>query len=125
MSHALILDDDEIWRELLMEVVVDERYQPIELARTLEEALAKSNQYRFDLYLCDGDFPDKWKMAARKCNFFNFYSQLLAIDTNPNIVLVSADEKNVARAQSMGLTAYLKNPFDEAGLRARIKLPHD
>jgi DNA-binding NarL/FixJ family response regulator len=115
MSNALILEDSPEWGEIFKELLAETPYKEVEISTNLEEGLAKARKTKFGLYVCDGDFPlSPREIQMYEGAFFKFYEGLTGIVTNPNLVLVTINERNLVRARAMGIDCYSKeNSFDE------------
>src|SRR6185436_17307920 len=102
--RCLIVDDDEISRELIAEHVRNtEELELIKICKSGIEAsnfLAKNN---VDVIFLDVEMP---KMSGLEL--------LKSLENKPNVVLITAKEKYAAEAFEYEVTDYLVKPVDYA-----------
>ncbi|MEK6860151.1 MAG: hypothetical protein AABX54_05045 [Nanoarchaeota archaeon] len=87
----------------------------------MEDALNAVRERRFDLYVCDGDFPaSSYKIKPVQDAFFTFYEQLILYHTQPNLILMTINDDNLVRARNMGIECFSK--FDWVEFLKRLQL---
>ncbi len=113
-SKILILEDDRLFIETLEDFLEEESFS-VDLAYDGEEALEKSFNSKYDLYLLDVNVP--------YINGFDFLKELReAGDKTPAIFITSLQDKNsLSKGFSVGCDDFLKKPLDLDELLFRIK----
>lgn len=120
--RALVIEDDSAYLSLMEEVLKEASFQEISKAVNLDEALGYIREARFDLYLCDGDFPlTSSDLIAADGAFFIFYNHLLKAHNSPRVIMLSINEFNVKQAREMGIEAYQKDEVDIDSLVSRLR----
>ena len=108
MGRCLIVEDYPGWVKIYQEILAFSGCS-IEVADNLEDAVSMVKK-KFDLYICDGDFPlNVNEPCAYSGAFFDFYEKLVGVFPNPNLLLVSASNGNVESARKMGIYSLDKN----------------
>ncbi len=114
--HILIVDDNDMNREILQRHLRRQGYRQIVTATGGQEALALVNQTAFDLILLDVMMPEM--------NGYQVLEQLKSQDQHRNIpvIMISAMEEtdSVVRCIELGAEDYLTKPFDPLILKARV-----
>ena len=115
LGHLLVVDDNEINRDVLSRRLVREGYI-VSLAVNGREAMEKLEGETFDLVLLDIIMPE-----------LDGFAVLQRLRSNPRwkdtpVIMISALDEiaNVVRCIEMGAEDYLPKPFDPVLLRARI-----
>jgi len=115
LGHLLVVDDNEINRDVLSRRLVREGYI-VSLAVNGREAMEKLERETFDLVLLDIIMPE-----------LDGFAVLQRLRSNPRwkdtpVIMISALDEiaNVVRCIEMGAEDYLPKPFDPVLLRARI-----
>lgn len=115
LGHLLVVDDNEVNRDVLSRRLIREGYT-VTLAADGREALEKLEQEPFDLVLLDIIMPG-----------IDGFAVLKHVRSNPRwkdtaIIMISALDEiaSVVRCIEMGAEDYLPKPFDPVLLRARI-----
>ncbi len=113
-NKILILEDDKLFIETMQDFLEEENFS-VDLAYDGEEALNKSFQNRYDLYLLDVNVP--------YINGFDFLKELReAGDKTPAIFITSLnDKKSLSTGFNSGCDDFLKKPVDLDELLFRIK----
>ncbi len=114
LDKILILEDNELLLETLEDILENEGYE-CELAKDGEEALKKSYDNKYCLYLLDVKVPF--------VNGFDFLKELRdAGDRTPAIFITSLiDKESLSQGFSSGCDDYIKKPFDLDELLLRIR----
>ena len=103
MAEILIVDDDDVIRETLCELLSTD--YPCETAETAEQALSKLQAKTFDVVLTDISMPGLTGMdLLARVN--NHYPNTLVI-----IVSGASDQDQAQKLLSMGAFEYLQKPF--------------
>jgi DNA-binding response OmpR family regulator len=114
-AHLLIVDDDDLNRELLSQILKKDSYL-VSMADNGRSALAMLMSRTFDLVLLDIMMPEM--------NGFQVLEKLKAdpdLRHVPVIVVSALDEiKHVVKCIEMGAEDHLPKPFDRVLLRARV-----
>jgi DNA-binding response OmpR family regulator len=114
-AHLLIVDDDDLNRELLSQILKKDGYL-VSMADNGRSALAMLMSRTFDLVLLDIMMPEM--------NGFQVLEKLKAdpdLRHVPVIVVSALDEiKHVVKCIEMGAEDHLPKPFDRVLLRARV-----
>ncbi len=114
--HILIVDDNDMNREILLRHLRRQGYRQIITAEGGQQALSLIAQQSFDLILLDVMMPE-----------MNGYEVLAAIKSqeqyrNIPVIMISAMEEteSVVRCIELGAEDYLTKPFDPLILKARV-----
>jgi DNA-binding response OmpR family regulator len=109
----LFLEDDLLFRETIEDFLDDEGCE-VDITSTFEEALDKSYDSKYDLYLLDINLPSHSGIELLK-------SLRDSGDNTPAIFLTSNTEKiKLTEAFSSGCDDYIKKPVDLDELMLRI-----
>lgn len=117
MAHVLIIDDDEQFRAMLMQMLTQDRHQ-VMVARDGEEGLQLCGQTRPDLIITDILMPKKdgietiMELSRRHIGI-----PIIAISGGRRSI---SAEFNLESAALMGVKATLPKPFVRADLRQAI-----
>jgi DNA-binding NtrC family response regulator len=103
MAEILIVDDDDVIRETLSELLSSQYV--CETAETAEEALAKLQAKKFDVVLTDISMPGLTGLDLLE-KVQQLYSQTRVI-----IISGVSDEDHAHRLLSLGAFDYLQKPF--------------
>ncbi len=114
MAKILFMEDDELFFQTLKEFLESEGFEVVG-ARNGEEALEKSFNENFDLYLLDVNVPF--------INGFDFLKSLReAGDRTPAFFITALrDVESVSKGFDSGADDFIKKPFDEEELVIRLK----
>lgn len=121
-GSILIVDDEEIMRDVLESLLSSEGYR-VELAKTGEEGLEKFVERPYDLVLLDVAMPGMGGIAALE--------QILTVDPEAVVIMITAYATfdTAVTAWQKGAFSCIRKPFEneqilrvvEAGLRRRRK----
>jgi PleD family two-component response regulator len=112
----LIVDDDDLVRQLLCEKVQQDGYQ-VRTARNGEEAIVIYQEIQPDLVLMDGVMPE---MDGFEC--CEHLQQLPGGDLTPVLMITGLDDNaSLDRAYAVGAADYITKPIHWAVLRQRVK----
>ena len=117
MTKVLIVDDDELFRAMLSEMVQREGYQ-VSTATNGNEALAAIERSRPDLVITDILMPEK--------DGIELIMELAQRESRIPIIAVSGGRRsislefNLESAKLMGVRATLPKPFTREDLRRAI-----
>jgi two-component system response regulator PilR (NtrC family) len=104
LPRILIVEDDQTFRETVVEVLRDEGYK-VRGARSLRKATKRLSRHNFDLVLTDVHIGDHSGLEVLQ----------LAAEKHPNakIVLMSAqaDPEIIEQAMESGAARFLPKPF--------------
>ena len=114
MAKILFMEDDELFFQTLKEFLESEGFEVVG-ARDGEEALEKSFNENFDLYLLDVNVPF--------INGFDFLKSLRdSGDRTPAFFITALrDVESVSKGFDSGADDFIKKPFDEEELVIRLK----
>lgn len=114
MSHFLLVEDDPILGAGIKINLEMEKYQ-ISWAKNLQSAREMNTQNRYDLVILDLGLPDG--------NGLNFCRELRDSGSHFPIIMLTAqaDEDSVVAGLSAGASDYIRKPFGNRELLARIK----
>ncbi len=118
MAHILVVEDDPIFREMLMQMLQAERHQ-VTAANDGQEALALIQRKPPDLVLTDILMPDM--------DGITLVGELRALPKAPPIIAMSGGRRsisadfNLASADLMGVQASLQKPFSRQMLLETIR----
>ena len=103
MADILIVDDDDVIRETLCELL--EAKYPCQTADTAEEALAKLEAQRFDVVITDISMPGLSGMEL--------LSRVLKLYPGTPVIVISglSDQEQAQSLISLGAADYLLKPF--------------
>ena len=113
---VLIVDDSELNRMMLMEIL-GEQYHYIEAQNGREAVRLMEKKLTVDLMLLDINMPEmNGFQVLEQMNRFRW------IDEIP-VIMISTDETNQAiqQAYAMGVTDYIRRPFDTFIVRHRVE----
>jgi DNA-binding response OmpR family regulator len=113
-KRILLLEDDTILAQTMVQLLKQENYEVI-LVEDGEEALTKTYEEKFDLYLFDINVPQLNGTETLK---------LLrdAQDTTPTFFITAlVDTPSILKGFDSGCDDYIKKPFDSDELLIRIK----
>jgi DNA-binding NtrC family response regulator len=121
-GSILVVDDEEVMRDVLDSLLVEEGYQ-VELARTGEEGLDKFQQRSFDLVLLDVSMPGIGGLRTLE--------EILKLDSEAVVIMITAYATfdTAIAAWQRGAFNCIRKPFDNkeilgllaAGIRRRRK----
>jgi DNA-binding NtrC family response regulator len=121
-GSILVVDDEEVMRDVLGSILTDEGYQ-VELARSGEEGLDKIQQRPVDLVLLDVSMPGMGGLRTLE--------EILKLDAEAVVVMITAYATfdTAISAMQRGAFTCISKPFDNseilklvtAGLRRRRK----
>jgi CheY-like chemotaxis protein/nitrogen-specific signal transduction histidine kinase len=112
----LIVDDDEIVRQLLCEKIQQDGYQ-VRTARNGEEAIVIYQEIQPDLVLMDGVMP---AMDGFEC--CEQLQKLPGGDLTPVLMITGLDDNaSLDRAYAVGAADYITKPIHWSVLRQRVK----
>src|ERR1044071_6815531 len=121
-GSILVVDDEEVMRDVLDSLLTSEGYQ-VELAKTGEEGLDKFQQRAFDLVLLDVSMPGMGGLRALE--------ELLKLDSEAVVTMITAYATfdTAIAAMQRGAFTVISKPFDNeeilklvaAGMRRRRK----
>ncbi|MCX7903191.1 MAG: diguanylate cyclase [Caloramator sp.] len=113
-NRILIVEDSSFHGKVLQDILIKNGYQ-VKLTRSAEEALIEKVE-NYDLILLDLILPG--------IDGYDFAKQIK--ETYPYLPIIAitsvAEEESVSKALSMGADDYIKKPFSEVELLARIKV---
>jgi two-component system alkaline phosphatase synthesis response regulator PhoP len=117
-KRVLIVDDEDLTRILLSQVLERANVGPVEvlMAEDGEEAVQVAQQSRPELVLLDLLLP--------KMNGYEVCKQLRAIpDYVPHIIILTARGQNTDRQQAKdsGANDFMTKPFNPSGLLAQLR----
>ncbi len=117
MSAAiLIVDDNNINRQLLKHILADRGYQ-LDEAEDGQACLDKIQQWPFELILLDLNMPNKsgHEVLAEL--------KTLNLENTPTVIVISADNKpeSISRSLQLGAADYITPPYSRDELLARVK----
>lgn len=117
---VLVVDDDDLIRELLVEILSAHGYKDITQTNSGEAGLAKVNaaDTPFDCFMFDIQMPgmDGIELCAA-VRAIDFYKQ------TPVIMITAMNNQDyIGRAFTAGATDYVTKPFDMTELMTRIRL---
>ncbi len=116
----LVVDDDELIRELLVEILAAHDYEDITQAESGEDALTKISQsdQPFDCFMFDIQMPgmDGIELCSNV--------RAMAVYKNSPVIMITAmnNQDYVGRAFTAGATDYVTKPFDTTELITRVRL---
>jgi DNA-binding NtrC family response regulator len=121
-GSILVVDDEEVMRDVLDSLLVSEGYQ-VEMARTGEEGLDKFQQRTFDLVLLDISMPGMGGLRTLE--------EILKLDNETVVIMITAYATfdTAIAAWQRGAFNCIRKPFDNreiiglvaAGIRRRRK----
>ena len=112
----LIVDDDDLVRQILFEKVQQDGYQ-VRTARNGEEAIVIYQEIQPDLVLMDGVMPE---MDGFEC--CQHLQHLPGGDLTPVLMITGLDDSaSLDRAYAVGAADYITKPIHWAVLRQRVK----
>ena len=103
MADILVVDDDEVIRETLCELLSGQH--ACETADTAEQALAKLAAQSFDVVLTDISMPG--------LNGMELLTRVLRLYPDTQVIIISGltDEEQAQKLIELGAFAYLLKPF--------------
>lgn len=116
MKKVLVIDDNEILRSDLLEILTLEGYEPLG-AMNGQEGLHLAQEYQPDLIICDITMPDLSGLEV--ITHLRQNSQTAHIP----VILLSArnDDTFPQKGLQMGAAAYFPKPYDLSALLATIQ----
>ncbi|WP_372886678.1 PleD family two-component system response regulator [Shimia sp.] len=117
---TLVVDDDELIRELLVEILAAHGYENITQAESGEDALAKISQsdQPFDCFMFDIQMPGM--DGIELCSHVRAMAQY---KDSPVLMITAMNNQDyIGRAFSAGATDYVTKPFDTTELITRVRL---
>ncbi|MCD6363437.1 MAG: diguanylate cyclase [Synergistetes bacterium] len=112
----LVVDDSKLIRALLRNILERELRSQIEEASSGSEAVQKTAEAEYDLVILDMFLPDTIGV--------NIIKQIIKLERGwlPVIIITSAtDKRYLKEALEKGAIDYIRKPFDEVELTARVK----
>ena len=110
---VLIVDDEELIRNIIKDYCVVENFQTDEAENGLE-AIEKVKNNDYDIIVLDIMMP--------KMNGYNAYEEIKKLKNIPTIILSARDEeKDKLLSFNLGVDDYLTKPFSPKELIARMK----
>lgn len=111
---VLIVDDEELIRDVIKEYCKNENYQVLEAGNGLEAINVVKNNSDIDIIILDLMMP--------KLDGFSAYKEIKDIKNIPTIILSArSDECDKLNGFDLGVDDYLTKPFSPKELIARIK----
>ncbi len=113
---VLIIDDSKLIRALLKDILEKGLKCQVEEASSGCDAIRKASETNYDLVLLDMFLPDTLGV--------NIMGQMINLEKDwfPIIIITSAtDKKYLKEALEKGAIDYIRKPFDEVELTARVK----
>ncbi|MFH0762356.1 MAG: response regulator [Candidatus Omnitrophota bacterium] len=112
-SNILVVDDEEVIRNLLCDILTDAGYK-VELASCGDEALDKAKHGRFSIVITDLRMPG--------INGIEVIRKLKAINSGISVIVITAYPSITSRAAAMheGAYDYIVKPFNIEELGAVI-----
>ena len=103
--RLLIVDDEEIMREFLREVLKDEGYE-IELASSGKEALARMNESEYDIVLTDIVMPELDGLGV--------VAATRDLPYDPSVIVMTgyASMETAVESMKLGAADYITKPFN-------------
>ncbi|NJK35205.1 MAG: diguanylate cyclase [Oscillatoriales cyanobacterium SM2_2_1] len=115
-SRLLLVDDDEMNRDILSRHLRKQGYQHIRMAVNGSHALELIHQSLFDLVLLDISMPEMNGMQV-----LDVLKESDTLDHIPVLMVSALQEKDmIARCIEKGAEDYLTKPYDQIILRARV-----
>lgn len=112
----LVVDDSKLIRTLLRDILTKELKCEVDEAIDGKEARIKIEDNTYDLIILDIFLPD-----ILGINLIDYFTSLKK-DWTPIIIITSAESKEFLKeALERGATDYIKKPFDEIEITARVK----
>ena len=110
-GSILVVDDEEVMRDVLDSLLTSEGYQ-VELAKTGEEGLDKFQQRAFDLVLLDVSMPGMGGLRTLE--------EILKLDAEAVITMITAYATfdTAIAAMQRGAFTVIAKPFDTAQILA-------
>jgi DNA-binding NtrC family response regulator len=112
-EKILIVDDEEIMRNFLLDVFMDEGYN-LDQAADGEEALDKISKNRYKLIITDIRMP--------KVDGTEVLRKAKEVDPQVNVIVITGYASQLARqeCQRLGATYYIAKPFQINQIRALV-----
>jgi two-component system response regulator AtoC len=109
MANILIIEDDDVFRELLLMFLEDKNHTP-QTASSLEQARALLAENMPDAILLDQQLPDGFGIDLLK--------EITAPPQHPPVIMITGVSDNALAIQAMGLGAYdfIRKPMEEIEL---------
>lgn len=106
MANILIIEDDEVFSELLVMYLEDKQHEP-QVAHTLEQARALMAQNMPDAILLDQQLPDGFGT--------DILAEIVEHTPHPPVIMITGVSDNTLAIQAMKLGAYdfIRKPLDE------------
>ncbi|MCP9481100.1 response regulator transcription factor [Shimia sp. CNT1-13L.2] len=116
----LVVDDDELIRELLVEILTAHGYEDVTQAESGEDGLEKiqAAAQPFDCFMFDIQMPGK--DGIELCG--DVRNMVQYKDTPVVMITAMNNQDYIGRAFSAGATDYVTKPFDTTELITRIRL---
>ncbi|HIP52799.1 MAG TPA: sigma-54-dependent Fis family transcriptional regulator [Chromatiales bacterium] len=109
MANILIIEDDEVFSELLVMHLEDRNHEP-QTARTLKQARQLLAESIPDIILLDQQLPDGFGTDVLK--------EIVEHSPHPPVIMITGVSDNTLAIQAMGLGAhdFIRKPMDEVEL---------
>ncbi|HAH07669.1 MAG TPA: two-component system response regulator [Elusimicrobia bacterium] len=114
--RVLIVDDADMYRLILQEMVREMGHEPVGEAETGEQALERFKALKPDLVTLDLSLPDMDGFAVLR--------EIRRANPRANVVMISGNDQDriVAQARTLGALGLLVKPVDQAKLAALLRL---
>lgn len=114
MANVLIIEDDEVFSELLFMFMEDHGHFP-QLAPTLDDARQKLANTSPDIILLDQELPDGYGI--------NLLQEIVEDDNHPPVIMITGvpDNKLIMQAMRVGAKDFIRKPLDEKTLENTLE----
>ena len=114
MARVLIVDDSDVIRMLLKDLLRITNHEVVGEATNGTEAVRRFIETQPDVVLLDIAMPKKDGISALQ--------EIIAVNPKAKVIMLTANDnvQTVMRCSELGATAYVEKPFDLVKLQAAI-----
>jgi two-component system response regulator AtoC len=113
MANILIIEDDEVFSELLVMFMEDRNHQP-QSAHTLTQARKRLEESTPDVILLDQELPDGFGLELLK--------EIVQSPDHPPVIMITgvSDNKLIMQVMRLGAHDYIRKPVDDIALETTL-----
>ena len=121
INSVFIVEDNRNWMGIFEELFSSKFSCRIVGKDNLYDAVEAIKIESFDLYVTDGDYPLNHGAIVEKGACFKFYEELIKINHQARVVIITGRTENKTKAEELGIISYYKGRLDINDLAERLE----